>query len=194
MAKRKGKGGKRKQRALNVVRKTQQQQLNYARNLERSKTAKHAKWSFAQGIRRAVKGDRNIATNEALRIRYKFANMGRAERSNKVFKQQVRLAQTNQPNVFGEHGQEMTKIFYRATQRLWEEGDPTQRNELIMQSLGVDTMAEAMALVLANNQEALKMAIGAGNDIVDTNDPDFTYTQFSDKNVSPDYIYMVHMI
>lgn len=193
MAKRK-KGGKRKQRALNVVRKSQQQRLRYARGLERAKKAKHAKWSFAQDIRRAVRGEQNVATRAALRIRDTFSDMGRAARSNKVFKQQVRLAQFGQPNVFGEHGLEMTKIFYRATQRIWEGGDPTQRNEMIVQALGVDTMAEAMAIILANNQDAVNQAIGAGAGIVDTDSPDFTYTQFSDKNVSPDYIYMVHMI
>lgn len=79
----------------------------------------------------------------------------RAARSNELFKRQINLARIGSPSVLGERGEQEVQVFYAATRRIWRGKDPKQRNELIMEKLGVTSLAEAYEKVVGANSAAV---------------------------------------
>lgn len=82
-------------------------------------------------------------------------------RANRMFQQQIALAQRGSFSELGENGKLKVQAFYRATQRWWENVDPQNRNNAIMAKLGVSNMREAYEKVMQNPnvQNALHQAI-----------------------------------
>ena len=134
---------------------------------------------------RGVRAARQVQTGRGKR--------GNAKRANMVMAQQMSLAQRGQPSTLGGYGRAKVKIFYRATQRYWQ-GKGPNRNENILKAMGVQTLDEAMAIVMAGNGDALNMAMTADKPITDTNNPDFSYGGYTDIYSSPDYIALVNYV
>ena len=82
-------------------------------------------------------------------------------RANRMFQQQIALAQRGSFSELGENGKLKVQAFYRATQRWWENVDPQNRNNAIMAKLGVSNMREAYEKVMQNPnvQNALHQAV-----------------------------------
>ena len=98
-------------------------------------------------------------------------------RQNKLFERQINAARLGQPTTLGGRTkgalqQEMAKaevnVFYAATRRYWRGKDARQRNELIMQGLGVSSLQEAYTFVLARNRDALREARAAARQHIGT--------------------------
>lgn len=212
------KSRKMKRGAIQAIRKAKQKVLELAIRIERSRGAatergdiakqQAARWlrgsigadsKRTKQVRRAhgvpVKQRQNL--NEGVRaarqVQTGRGKRGNAKRANMVMAQQMSLAQRGQPSTLGDYGRAKVKIFYRATQRYWQ-GKGPNRNENILKALGVQTLDEAMAIVMAGNGDALKMAMSADKPVNDTNNPDFSYGGYTDIYSSPDYIALVNYV
>lgn len=184
-----------KQRALKAVRANKQRVQQYIKALETpnkklSKSVQQARKYAAESLRSELRANKNISIGK---IKTELTQ-GEVNRRNTIFKQQIGLANNGQPSILGEYGQQKSKIFYRATQRMWQGKPPQERNASILRGLGVKTLDEALDIVLRNNSESLSMAENADKNIFDTNEPEFAYQEFEDVETSPDYIYMVDLL
>ena len=72
-----------------------------------------------------------------------------------LFQRQVNLARIGAPSLFGEHGGAAVSVFYASTRKFWRGRDPKERNRLIMEALGVDTLEAAFDVVLMKNMQAV---------------------------------------
>lgn len=86
----------------------------------------------------------------------------RAARSNLIFQRQINLARSGAPSTLGDGGKEAVSVFYAATRRFWRGKDPKERNGLIMEGLGVTSLAEAYDRVIGANRKALDSLLSAG--------------------------------
>ena len=77
------------------------------------------------------------------------------ERSDELFRRQVNLARIGAPSLFGAHGDAAVNVFYAATREIWRGRDPKDRNRLIMDALGVDTLQAAFDKVLIENMQSV---------------------------------------
>lgn len=77
------------------------------------------------------------------------------ERSDALFQRQVNLARIGAPSLFGEHGAAAVSVFYASTRKFWRGREPKERNRLIMEGLGVDTLEAAFDKVLIKNMQAV---------------------------------------
>lgn len=197
--------GRKKNRTITVIRKQIDRAKRTAEKLETraprnvGRKAAASRRALAKTIRSTLRDAKTSGgAINALRkigaIVKTQVSKGEANRINTVFKQQARLAQLGQPSSFGSAGKAKIKIFYRATQRYWQGGDVRRRNENIMKSLGVNTMDEAMAIVMAQNQNALQAAIDSGVDVNSTNDSSFINSVIDEIGGSPDYINLVEFV
>lgn len=91
----------------------------------------------------------------------------KAQRSNQFFQRQITAARLGLPTVLGGRTQsyeqqELAKaevnIFYAATRRFWQGKDATNRNQYIMEGMGVSSLEQAFNLVLSQNRDALRLA------------------------------------
>ena len=92
--------------------------------------------------------------------------MTNAEREDRFFRESLRQERLGGDSWLFRGNAEATSaeaIFYAATQDLWA-GRYADRDEAIKEGLGVETLEEAYAMVLAKNQEAMEAA-AAGGDI-----------------------------
>lgn len=80
---------------------------------------------------------------------------GAKERSDVLFQRQVNLARIGAPSLFGEHGDAAVSVFYASTRKFWRGRDPKERNRLIMEALGVNTLEAAFDVVLIKNMQAV---------------------------------------
>ena len=94
-----------------------------------------------------------------------LANVGqvskssRQDRANKIFQREMNLASSgDDETMLGQYGLAKVKIFYKATEDMWLGMPLHKRNEAIMQKLGVNSLEEAMKIVLATQGEALDAA------------------------------------
>lgn len=197
--------GRKKNRALVVIRKQIDRARHTAEKLEtkaprnvgrKAAASRHALAKTIRSILREAKTSSSAinALRKINAIVKSQVSKSEAKRVNTVFKQQARLAQLGQPSSFGSAGKAKIKILYRATQRYWQGRDIKQRNENIMKALGVHTMDEAMAIVMAQNQGALQSAIDSGVDVNTTNDSSFINSVIDEIGGSPDYINLVEFV
>ena len=81
----------------------------------------------------------------------------RNARINALTQEQMKSAMKGTSDTgLGLFSKNRTQLFYASTRALWAGKDPSKRNEIIMQELGVNNMQEAMNLVFAQNTEAEK--------------------------------------
>lgn len=212
------KSRKMKRGSIQVIRKAKQKVLELALRIEQSRDAATergniAKRQTASWLRSSIGADskrtkemrrahgepvkQRLNLNEGVRAARQL-QMGRGKRDNvkrvnMVMSQQMSLAERGQPSALGNYGRAKVKIFYRATQRYWQ-GKGPNRNENILKALGVQTLDEAMTIVMAGNVDALTMAMNADKPITDTNNPEFSYSGYTDIYSSPDYIALVNYV
>lgn len=112
------------------------------------------------------------------------------QRRNTIFAREIRLASTGAESTLGRDAQAKVKIFYTATQDIWE-GQPLEmRNKAILAALGTESLQEAFVSVLWQNRAALKAAKHADEPIEVTDENAFFYEDALDTDDygSPDYL------
>ena len=110
-------------------------------------------------------------------------------RANYVFQQQIGLAGRGRKSALGKYGAQKVKIFYTATQRIWQGAPASQRNKLIMAELGARSLGEAFDMVMKRNKTALDMAKGLYEPIGDTAENiAFAQGLIEDIQTSPEYL------
>ena len=83
----------------------------------------------------------------------------RQERANTIYQKEINLASSGDSDTrLGDLGFEKAKIFYKATERLWEGHSLHERNDIIMQKLGFNSLQECMEYVLSKNKDAVDFA------------------------------------
>lgn len=129
--------------------------------------------------------DKSVA---ALKSQIQRGKSGTA-RANYVFQQQIGLAGRGRKSVLGKYGAQKVKIFYAATQRIWQGAPASQRNKLIMAELGASSLGEAFDMVMKRNKAALDMAKGLYEPIGDTAENiAFAQGLIEDIQTSPEYL------
>lgn len=112
-----------------------------------------------------------------------------AARANYIFQQQIGLAGRNRKSALGKYGAQKVKIFYTATQRIWQGAPASQRNKLIMAELGTSSLGEAFDMIMKRNKAALDMAMGLYEPIGDTAENiAFAQGLIEDIQTSPEYL------
>jgi hypothetical protein len=110
-------------------------------------------------------------------------------RANYVFQQQIGLAGSGRKSALGKYGAQKVKIFYTATQRIWQGAPASQRNKLIMAELGASSLGEAFDMVMKRNKTALDMVKGLYEPIGDTAENiAFAQGLIEDIQTSPEYL------
>lgn len=127
-----------------------------------------AKGGSAQQRAQSLDSARAAARELERMTRQPRATRGAQQRANELFARQINLSRLQKPSTLGGTGltfDERTRyaeaevnIFYAATRNIWRGKDPNKRNELIMQALGTDNLADAFAQVLSANRDALRAA------------------------------------
>lgn len=125
-----------------------------------------------------------------------------ATRRNEIFKREIQLASSGAPSEIAKHpdlAKGYVKIFYRATQEIWQGAPPEKRNQMIMAALGMSDLESAMARVLMNNRESVRFLRSQVRGIEDGYDTDEAWffdedEQEYDDGGSPDYINLVNMV
>ena len=129
--------------------------------------------------------DKSVA---ALKSQIQRGKSGTA-RANYVFQQQIGLAGRGRKSALGKYGAQKVKIFYAATQRIWQGAPASQRNKLIMAELGTSSLGEAFDMVVKRNKAALDMAKGLYEPIGDTAENiAFAQGLIEDIQTSPEYL------
>lgn len=129
--------------------------------------------------------DKSVA---ALKVQTQKGKSG-TTRANYVFQQQIGLAGSGRKSALGKYGAQKVKIFYTATQRIWQRAPASQRNKLIMAELGTSSLGEAFDMVLKRNKAALDMAKGLYEPIGDTAENiAFAQGLIEDIQTSPEYL------
>lgn len=129
--------------------------------------------------------DKSVA---ALKSQTQKGKTGTA-RANYVFQQQIGLAGSGRKSALGKYGAQKVKIFYTATQRIWQGAPASQRNKLIMAELGASSLGEAFDMVMKRNKTALDMAKGLYEPIGDTAENiAFAQGLIEDIQTSPEYL------
>lgn len=113
-----------------------------------------------------------------------------SQRRNAIFAREMRLASAGEQSNLGRDAQAKVKIFYAATQNIWE-GQPLEmRNKAILAAMGTESLQEAFTNVLWQNRAALKAAKHANEPIEVTDENAWFYEDALDTDGfgSPDYL------
>ena len=119
-----------------------------------------------------------------------------SQRANEIFTREMNLASSGNESTLGEHGEQYVKIFYAATQSMWE-GQPLEmRNKAILAAMGTDSLREAFMSVLWQNRAAIRAARHAGEPIGTTDENAFFYEDALDVEEygSPEYLDYVSQV
>lgn len=98
------------------------------------------------------------------------------QRRNIVFERQIYLAGAGMPTTIAktpEAAQAAVKIFYKATQHLWQGLPVKDRNKAIMARLAVSSLHDAFIEVMRQNPEAFRAALDVYRPIEDTDEEEF---------------------
>lgn len=129
--------------------------------------------------------DKSVA---ALKSQTQNGKSGTA-RANYIFQQQIGLASRDRKSALGKYGAQKVKIFYAATQRIWQGAPASQRNKLIMAELGASSLGEAFDTIMKRNKAALDMVKGLYEPIGDTAENiAFAQGLIEDIQTSPEYL------
>lgn len=119
------------------------------------------------------------------------------EAINRAFQRQIGLASHGQKSSFGKGdiARGKVSIFYAATQRLWQGKPYADRNKIIMEKLGVKTLAEAYDMVMGKQKDALEMLKSNVSPVGDTEaNRLFSESIVDEFSTSPDFIAFVNEI
>lgn len=115
------------------------------------------------------------------------------DKISEIAKEKINLASKGTVET-GLFTRENSKIFYRATQDIWQ-GKTGDRNALIIEKLGAKNLEEAYKMVLKDQADAVKAAKGGAkaNGWTDQNEG-FYKEVGQEKQSSPDYLDYVKLI
>lgn len=118
------------------------------------------------------------------------------KRKNFVFQQEINSASQSLPSQIGKNPQiarGLIKTFYRATQNAWE--GKSDKNQAILDALGVKDLREAFRKVLSENAEAVKQINQANKEVEDTQEiPFFEDYEFEEYDGSPKFLNYVQFV
>lgn len=191
---------KRQRRQSDEVYNARRRAKRYVKSLEKqvnqskSATERRVLRRYIRNLNEAITGtyrgsgrsiDKSVA---ALKTQTQKGKSG-AARANYVFQQQIGLAGRGRKSALGKYGAQKVKIFYTATQRIWQGAPASQRNKLIMAELGAGSLGEAFDMVMKRNKPALDMARGLYEPIGDTAENiAFAQGLIEDIQTSPEYL------
>lgn len=191
---------KRQRRQSDEVYNARRRAKRYVKSLEKqvnqskSATERRVLRRYIRNLNEAIAGtyrgsgrsiDKSVA---ALKSQTQKGKSG-AARANYVFQQQIGLAGRDRKSALGKYGAQKVKIFYTATQRIWQGAPASQRNKLIMAELGASSLGEAFDMVMKRNKAALDMAKGLYEPIGDTAENiAFAQGLIEDIQTSPEYL------
>ena len=136
-------------------------------------------------IRRLTETSKAIQETSKYKIEERFSNY----RNDEVFKREINQASVGGVSKFSK---EETKIFYAATQKIWQGKSIEQRNRLIKEHFGVDTLEEAWNKVFAlpEVQKALEQAKQSQSQAMSSEDETISngFSDEIDAKGSPTYI------
>lgn len=118
------------------------------------------------------------------------------KRKNFVFQQEINAASQGQPSQIGrdtDTARDLIKIFYRATQNYWE--GKSDKNQAMLEGLGVSDLREAFRLVLSKNPDAIKKMNQAKKEVKSTEEiPFFEDYESDETDGSPNYLNYVNFV
>ena len=118
------------------------------------------------------------------------------KRKNFVFQQEINAASQGQPSQIGrdtDTARDLIKTFYRATQEYWE--GKSDKNQSILEGLGVNDLREAFRLVLSKNADAIKKINQAKKEVESTEEiPFFEDYESDETDGSPNYLNYVNFV
>lgn len=119
-----------------------------------------------------------------------------SQRANEIFTREMNLASSGNESTLGANGAQYVKIFYAATQSIWEGQPLERRNKSILAAMGTDSLREAFTNVLWQNRAAMKAAKHAGEPIGTTDENAFFYEDALDVEEygSPEYLDYVSQV
>lgn len=132
----------------------EQTKFGYRPTEERKASARLA----AEELYRRIGGGTRELRNEA---------KAQQQRQNRIFRNQLRVeARGGESAMFGGEAAKdyREKIFYMSTQSIWRGHSNEDRDKVIMEALGTDSLEEAYRMVLAQNKDALQEARENGDD------------------------------
>lgn len=191
---------KRQRRQSDEVYNVRRRAKRYVKSLEKqinqskSATERRVLRRYIRNLNEAIAGtyrgsgrsiDKSVA---ALKSQIQNGKSGTA-RANYIFQQQIGLASRGRKSALGKYGAQKVKIFYTATQRIWQGAPASQRNKLIMAELGASSLGEAFDMVMKRNKTSLDMAKGLYDPIGDTAENiAFAQGLIEDIQSSPEYL------
>ena len=119
-----------------------------------------------------------------------------SQRANEIFTREMNLASSGNESTLGVNGAQHVKIFYAATQSIWEGQPLERRNKAILAAMETDSLREAFTNVLWQNRAAMKAAKHAGEPIGTTDENAFFYEDALDVEEygSPEYLDYVSQV
>lgn len=143
--------------------------LSYVANLERQVAATYVERHGARvtASQEAAAKSLSVQTRRELRTE--------SNRANDIFKREIRIASAGGDTSLGSHGQSYVKIFYAATQGIWEGLPLERRDEAIMSALETDSLRDAFMHVMSRNRDAIRAARHAAEPIGLTTENSFFY-------------------
>lgn len=119
-----------------------------------------------------------------------------SQRANEIFTREMNLASSGNESTLGANGAQYVKIFYAATQSIWEGQPLERRNKAILVAMGTDSLRKAFTNVLWQNRAAMKAAKHAGEPIGTTDENAFFYEDALDVEEygSPEYLDYVSQV
>lgn len=135
-------------------------QQAYARRLEQSIQASYIQKNIVRGMDRQSRKKLTSAANQALRasestIESRRKSLTATARQNEVFANKIRQVQQGMPTDVGGLDAIRVQFFYVATKRLWQGFPLGERNQRIMQGMGVESLEEAYRIVTRANREQI---------------------------------------
>ena len=95
------------------------------------------------------------------------------------FAKELRKAKAGGISALGAKGREKAQLFYRVTQRLWEGKPLAERNNAIMEGLGVSSLEAAYAKIITRSdvRDVLRQLDTSGGAVKDTDDLSEAYRE-----------------
>ena len=157
--------------------------LKFAAQLREDIALTYAKVSDAETIEQKIK-------TLSYTTRRDFGNKQR--RANTLFARQIEAASRDESSSLGSRGHVMTKIFYQATQDIWEGLPIGERNDAILRAMGETDLRSAFSKVLYSQRRALHAALEGQRPIRGRTSESAAFyeggTGAVDEYASPDYL------
>lgn len=166
----------------------QQAAQNYVTNLQ--KQIERTYVSKGVEIEEAFKAAKELSVQTRREVRTA------SQRANEIFTREMNLASSGNESTLGANGAQYVKIFYAATQSIWEGQPLERRNKAILAAMETDSLREAFTNVLWQNRAAMKAAKHAGEPIGTTDENAFFYEDALDVEEygSPEYLDYVSQV